>query len=248
MPFTLAAFRQATTAAVTLSPIDALADPHIRVSGKDIWVPEALPMLAGYMALGATLTLGRLESPTLRALVPINVIPINASTEPLSPPACVLQPKTPKAIGGGEALNFIATDTAADEIKCLVWFCDGPITPVTGEIFTVRAVATGTLTANAWTNLAITFDQALPKGRYQVVGMAAMSAGLVAARLVAPGYAWRPGCIGCDAVSDIPASEMRMGNMGVWCEFDHDLPPTVDFLSISADTNPVVWLDLIKIA
>jgi hypothetical protein len=205
-------------------------------------------MLAGYMALGATLTQVRLESPTLRALVPINVIPINLGTEPLSPPAVVLQPSAPKPIGGGEALNMVASDTAADEIKGLVWFCDGAIAPVKGEIFTVRATASGTCTANAWTNMAITFDQTLPSGRYQVVGMAALSAGLVAARLVFPGYAWRPGCIGCDALSDIPAPEMRMGNMGAWGEFDHDVPPTVDFLSISADANPNVWLDLIKIA
>lgn len=248
MPFTLAAFYESTTGAVTLTKIDALADPHIRVSGDDIWVPEALPTLAGYMVLTANGTRARLESPTLRTLVPIDVAPLNLATEPASPPVCVLQPHAPKPVGGGEALNLLVTATAANKIVGLVWFADGPISPAAGEIFTVKATASQTLTAYSWTNGALTFTETLPSGRYQVVGMRAKSAGLIAARLVFPGFAWRPGCIGCDAYSDIDAPEMRLGKMGVWGEFDHDLPPTVDFLSISADTSEEVWLDLIKIA
>jgi len=248
MPFTLAAFYESTTAAVTLSKIDALADPHIRVSGDDIWVPEALPMLAGYMVLGSNLTRARLESPTLRTLVPIDVFPLALGTEPGSSPPAVMQPHAPKPIGGGEALNLLVSADAAAKIVGLVWFTDAAISPVTGEIFTVKATASETLSAYEWTNGALTFTESLPSGRYQVVGMAAKSAGLIAARLVFPGYAWRPGCIGCDGYNEKPLREMRLGRFGVWGEFDHDLPPTVDFLSLSADTSEEVWLDLIKIA
>jgi len=35
--------------------------------------------------------------------------------------------------------------------------------------------------------------------------------------------------------------------MGVWGEFTHDSPPTVDFLSVSADTSETVYLDIVKI-
>jgi hypothetical protein len=38
-----------------------------------------------------------------------------------------------------------------------------------------------------------------------------------------------------------------MGGWGVWGEFAHTAPPTVDFLSVSADTSEVVHLDLIKV-
>jgi len=102
--------------------------------------------------------------------------------------------------------------------------------------------------ANAWTNGALTFSQTLPRGTYQIVGMRANSAGLRAARLVVPGYSWRPGCIGCDADSDLAADRFRHGKAGVWAEFSHDAPPTVDFFSASADTAQVVLLDLIKTA
>jgi hypothetical protein len=129
-----------------------------------------------------------------------------------------------------------------------VWLCDAALAQVTGEIFTVKASTSVTLSANQWTNAAITFAQTLPRGRYQVVGMRAKSTGLVAARLVFPGYAWRPGCLGSAAYNNVERPEFRQGRMGVWGEFDHNVPPTVDFLSISADSNPEVWLDLIKIA
>jgi len=248
MPFTLVGWKETTTAAVTLAAIDALPDPHVRVSGDDVWVPEELAMLAAYFASGATLTAARIESPTLRTLVPIDVVPLNLATEPATPPAAVFQPANPKPVGGGEALNVKASDTAIDTIVALAWLASGPLTPAAGEIFTVKATNLSTLTAYAWTNGPLTFAQSLPKGRYQVVGMAAKSAGMVAARLVFSGYAWRPGCLGCDAYSDILQPDLRNGKMGVWGEFDHDLPPTVDFLSISADTSQEVWLDLIKIA
>jgi hypothetical protein len=248
MPFTLCAFHESTTGAVTTYAIKALSDPHVRVSDVDLWVPEALPMLAAVWAGGNSVTLARLESPTLRTLTPIDLIPFELATEPGSPPNLIYQGHAPKLIGGGEALNAKFTSTGADILKALVWLCDAALAQVTGEIFTVKASTSVTLSANQWTNAAITFAQTLPRGRYQVVGMRAKSAGLVAARLVFPGYAWRPGCLGCDAYNDVERPEFRHGRMGVWGEFDHDVPPTVDFLSISADSNPEVWLDLIKIA
>jgi len=248
MPFTLVAFAE-TQAAGTLVNVAGLADPHVRVAADDIYVPDPLPFLAAYHALVDTLvTQARIESPTLRRLANIDVIPLDLGTEPGTPPLFVSIISNPKALEGSEGLNFKATCGQAFTARLLAWLSDGPLAPVTGEIFTVKATGTTTLVASAWTNGAITFEQALPRGRYQVVGMRAKSAGLVAARLVFSGYAWRPGCIGCDAYNDIERIEFRGGRMGVWGEFDHDLPPTVDYLSISADTAEEIWLDLIKIA
>jgi len=248
MPFTLVAFDENYTAAATLDAMTAVADPHVRVSGDDIWIPGALPMLAAYIALGATLTAARIESPTLRTLTPIDVAPLDLAAEPSTPAALINQVSNPKLIGGGEALNFKATVSAAARCLGLCWLSDGPLAPVTGEMFTIKATNASTLTANAWTNGALTFAQSLPKGTYQVVGMRAQSAGLEAARLVFAGYAWRPGCVGADAYSDLVAEVFRLGRMGAWGEFSHDVPPTCDFLSISADTAQEVWLDLIKTA
>jgi len=248
LPFTLVAFDENYTAAATLDAMTAVSDPHVRTSGDDVWIPGALPYLAGYIAIGATLTAARIESPTLRTLTPIDVAPLDLAAEPSTPAAYVNLKANPKLIGAGEALNFKATVSAAARCLGLCLFSDGPIAPVTGEIFTIKATNASTLTANAWTNGALTFSQSLPHGTYMVVGMRAQSAGLEAARLVFPGYAWRPGCIGADAYSDLVNEVFRGGQLGTWGSFEHDVPPTVDFLSISADTSQEVWLDLLKTA
>jgi len=70
---------------------------------------------------------------------------------------------------------------------------------------------------------------------------------LIAARLVFPGYSWRPGVIGRTSASQPDIEIFRYGKFGVFGEFDHNRPPTVDFFSSSADTSETVYLDLVKV-
>jgi len=247
MPHTLVAFVETQTSTALVN-VAGLADPHVRVVGDDIYVPAALPFLAGVEFIGSTTTQAQIASPTLRRLANIDIEPIDTATEPGSPPVLHDYFAAPKALEGGEALNALMANSAAGYTHVLVWFAEGPQAPVTGEIFTIRATNSTTLTAYAWTNGALTFSQTLPRGTYQIVGMRAQSAGLLAARLVIPGFSWRPGCIGCDADADLDHPTFRRGRIGVWGEFSHDSPPTVDFLSVSADTAQVIHLDLIKTA
>jgi len=249
MPFTTVAFSESQDSAVLVN-IAAVADPHVRVVGDDIYVPGALPNLAGYYFGGANFTQGQVSSPSLRTLANIDVEPADLADEPASPPAVHDLFASPKPLEGGEAINTLMAEDAAgaSRVNAILWFSDGPIAPVTGDIFTVRATGATTLVANAWTNGALTFTQTLRRGTYQIVGMRAQSAGLRAARLVAPGETWRPGCLGCDADGDIENQVFRRGKAGVWATFSHDAPPTVDFFSASADTSEVVHLDLIKTA
>lgn len=248
MPFTLVGFSESQDSA-TLANIAALADQHVTVSGDDIRVP-ALNQLAGYHFHGPNFTLGQVSSPSLRVQTLIDVEPADVAAEPASPPAFHDLFANPIPLVASESLNSLMAEDAAgaSRVTALVWFSDGPISPVTGKIQTVRATGSATLTANAWTNVALTFSQTLPAGDYQIVGMRAQSAGCQAARIVSPGGGWRPGVIGFDADGDLDAPRFRMGQCGVMAEFAHDAPPTVDFLSISADTSEVVHFDLIKTA
>jgi hypothetical protein len=249
MVFTLVGWSQSIDTGGVLSEIDALADPHIRVEGKKIVVPS-LNQLLGAMAVGANITQARISSPSLRSIAEIEISPLNANAEPLSPPSYVDLFQNPIALVVSEQLTSKVAETAsgAEYETVLAWLGDGPVTPYRGPFYTVRATGSTTLSAYAWTNVSITFDQTLPAGRYQIIGMRAMSAGLIAARLVFPGFPWRPGVIGNDALSDIEAERFRFGNAGVFGEFTHDSPPTVDCLSVSADTSETFWFDLVKIA
>jgi len=245
MAFTLVAFLESQGTATSLTNIAGLADPHVRVSGDDIYVPRDLANLGGCLFVGANITQAQITSPSLRRLANIDIEPVDAATEPQSPENLYSIFTSPRPLEATEQLNAKIIDTIGYS-TCLAWLASGPLAPITGEIFTVRCTNTDTLTAYAWTNGALTFSQTLPMGRYQVVGMRAESTGLIAARLVFTGSAWRPGCPGHDAVTDIENAVFRGGELGVWGEFEHDTPPTVDFLSTSADTSQVVWLDLIK--
>jgi len=247
--FTLVAFTESQDSAV-LANIAAVADPHVRVVGDDIYVPGALPNLAGFHFCGANFTMGQIASPSLRRVVNIDVDQADLADEPGSPPNFHNRFANPLPMEGDENVNTLMAEDAAgaSRVNALVWFSDGPVTPVTGPIYTVRATGATTLVANTWTNGALTFTQTLPKGTYDIVGMRAQSAGLRAARLVISGLSWRPGCIGCDADSDLDAPAFRHGMIGVWGTFTHLTPPTVDFFSASADTAEVVLLDLIKTA
>jgi hypothetical protein len=141
----------------------------------------------------------------------------------------------------------IAEDGSTTRNTVLIWFGD-KIDPVpAGRLIHVRCTSSTTLTAYAWTNGSLTFSQSLPAGRYAIIGARAYSAGLIAFRLVIPGIWQRPGAIGVANQYAASVSRFRVGGAGSWGEFEHNLPPTVDFLSVSADTSEVVHLDLIQV-
>jgi len=123
---------------------------------------------------------------------------------------------------------------------------DGSQSPVNGRIYTVRATAAVALTVNTWQNGALTFDQTLPVGRYQVVGMRARGTNLVAARLVFVGGINRPGVFAVNAIGDHDPIKFRHGGFGVFGEFHTNTPPTVDCAGVT-DTAQQFLFDLIRV-
>jgi len=249
MPFTLAGWTETQDATTTLRYVAAMADEHITVVGDDVKVP-ALAQLAAHYALGPTMTLAQISSPSLRRRTNLDLGGIDVAAEPLSLPNMSQRFANPLPLEAGEKLNALAAKSGgvAEYAHVLVWLSDGPITPVTGEIFSVRATGATALVAYTWSSSAITFTQTLPTGRYQCVGARAESAGMIAFRLIFPGYSWRPGGVGADAPSDISPNGQRLGGWGVWGEFADDAQPILEALSISADATQTLYLDLIKIA
>ena len=255
MPFTLAGFYENVDPAAAFNALTALADPHLTISGNAIRVPllNKIVAIAG-MAESTVAPRMRLVAPSLRRRTNHMVAPLNivaaAAVTPNSPHRMVDLREGPLNLIQNENLTceLLSNPAAAQDQSCLVWFSDGPITPIKADIFTVRATAAATLVAGAWTNGSITFDEDLPRGKYQVVGMRAESAGIVAARLVPVGNLWRPGVLGSLLVQNLEHPMFRNGGLGVFCEFEDIEPPTVDFLSISADTAEVVYLDLVQLS
>lgn len=256
MSFHLAVWNESQDSA-TLVNVAALVDQAIRTSGDDVTVPDGVDQLIGAYAMGVNIVRAQLQSPSLRSLLNYEIEPVDIGAEPASPYPIHLFPDSPIQLRADENLQAFASENAAGAARCTIgaWLATGPIRPVSGDIHTTQWSSATTLAANVWTQVPLTIAEALPAGRYQVVGARFEAAGAVFGRLIFKGSAGqqsritlRPGAVARDAASDLENEMFRRGNLGVWGEFDHNTPPDAEFLSVSADTSETVILDLIKIA
>lgn len=248
--FTLLAYSESQDTGGTLSYVAGLADQHVRVEDDNIVVPAGMAYLLGAYALGTSITKAQVESPSLRRTLLLDLPYIDrGSTTPSSPHYLNSFFYNPIPLEEFEILRVLVAEdaTGAERETVLVWIGDGAQSTVSGEFYTVEASSSTTLNAYEWTNGALSLSQTLPAGRYQVVGFQARSDGLIAARLVFVGLPWRPGVLGTTAAGQRSHSLFRRGALGIYGEFAHDQPPTVDFLSSTADTSETVWLDLVKV-
>lgn len=250
---TVAWYQSVDPAGVTVQ-LNAVSDQSVRVSGADIYCPPLASCIA--LAGGAESTVApymRFASPSQRRKTSTYITPLNtaaaAAVEPGSPHAVADYRFNPIELVPGEQLNMeLNSNPAAAQIQWgIAWLASGPVEAPKGAMFSVRGTAAATLVAGSWSNTGITLTEDLPRGRYQVVGMSAISAGLIAARLVFIGGIYRPGVMGADLVADIGSDLFRRGNMGIFGEFEDTDQPSVDFLSISADTAEEIVLDLIQV-
>lgn len=249
MAFTMIAWSESQDTAAVLTQVAGVPDQHVRVELDNIIVPRGMNYLAAAYVLGVTLTQAQLESPSLRRTVLMDLVPLDVAALPATGNFLVNMLANPIPLDEDEALRALVAEGAAgaERETVVVWLSDGPLVPVEGEIFTVRAQGVAVLVPFTWSNAPLVFTQALPAGRYQVVGMRAESATAIAARCVFVGGTWRPGTIGAVGPALRRSEAFRGGRLGVWGEFDHSQPPSVDFLATAADVAERVWFDLIRI-
>jgi len=229
-----------------LALLPAVADPHVRVVTNDIYVPADFNNLWGAYGVGPTMTRAQLSSPSLRRTFLPEVAPLDVGAAlPASPRKILLYDDSPIKLDPGEALDALLTNTASDRETILVWLGPGVSKVDTRPFFTLRVTCATTLVAGAWTNAAVTFDQTLPAGKYAIIGARFRSTNLIAFRFVFVGGTYRPGAVGYAATTSLDYDKFRAGNLGVWGEFRHNAPPTIDFFANAADTTQAGELDLV---
>lgn len=245
---------QAQAISATLAQLPAIADTSLQPINSAVPIPgglggaPALNKLAGYLVVGATVTSAQFQSPSLAGLFYPDLNPLDVSATPTSPSKWVDLTQNPIELPATEQLRAYITNTAADVESLLIQLTDGAYANVAGEVQTVKASGTTTLSAGLWTNVPITISQNLPVGRYQVVGMRYEGATAIAGRLVFTGAYWRPGCPGHTAKSDLDYPKFRRGGFGVWGEFSTSVIPSVDCLASAADTAQTIYLDLVQVS
>lgn len=246
----LGAFYESKDPEGALLPITAVREEMFFTAGIDYRVPDALPNIIGAAGLSvdASCTRAQIQSPSLRVLANLDVEPVILAGVFGAPPEVLFHGESPIPLTPDEALNFafLSNPAAAAVLYGLVWLADGPQSPVSGRMFSVRATATITEVAGTWVNGDLTFAQTLPAGTYQVIGMRARAADAVAARLIFPEQVARPGVPIVNAIGDADPTAFRFGKCGVFGEFPHTNPPTVDILGGTGAAQYFI-LDLLRV-
>lgn len=248
--FHLCGYEQSIDPAGALVTINAIPEATLTTSGADIRVPTQLPNIIGAACTinDASLSRAQIQSPSLRIRTNLDVEPIVNALVFGNPPEQSYWPETPIPLAPLESVNFaVQSDPAAAAIhRGLIWLSDGPQSPVGANMFTIRATSAVTLATGTWVNGVLTFNQVLPAGRYAVVGMRARGTNLVAARLVFAEQLARPGVLAVNAIGDMDPYWTRFGRMGVFGEFEHTVPPTIDCLGVT-DSAQVFEFDLVQV-
>jgi hypothetical protein len=252
----LAAYYQSVDPAGAYVSLATVPDSQLTVNTPRIQVPtlNQVVLVAGG-AENVTAPLMRLVAPSLTARWRHQLSPLNVATAaavlPMSPARLVDLRDDPLVLVPSEQLTFeLLSNPAAVQIQWgLVWFADAKPAPVSASVSTARATVANALVAGSWTLNTLTFDEQLPRGRYQIVGFRPMSTTLLAARLVIPGGAWRPGALGAANVSDFSSDIFRAGNLGVWGEFEDVDNLQVESLAAAADAAAVqhYLVDLVQL-
>jgi len=251
---TLVAFSE-MNAGATEELCAAVPDQTHYTEGDDLLIGK-LPLLVGAYAKGYAIGDCRLVSPSIRAKADLYVSPLvndYGGYAPFFPRRIDWRGDCPFPLVTGEKLNAYTQQTgvAADQNRIVgVWLAEAAPTPVKGEIWTVKAYATGkTIAEKVWTNFELTWEPDLAMGRYQIVGARCYMIGGGLFRFVPRGAENRPGGV-CIHESSLVSDEVqRKGNMGVWCEFDSTLPPSLDALPylVAGASEVYLRVDLMKV-
>jgi hypothetical protein len=243
----LVAYRSVVPAGTSFSYVAPVADSQIRVEGNNVIVPPGMNNLLGVYAASGNLLRGRLETPSLRRTMLLDVVPVYQGGFVGLSDHVNLYVNAPLVLDESEPMRFMAIHggSSGQSVYGLVWLGDGPVTPVVSPYFVAGAVAGDVDGTGEWENRSITFDQTLPAGRYTVIGARVELPEGVAFRLAFVGQSWRPGWLIDQDVSGVTSRAARGGALGIWGEFPHDQPPTIDIMTNRGGT-PVVYLDLVK--
>lgn len=248
--FHLACYDASIANGSALLQVAAVADPVCAPSGNGFLVPPTINKIMRVFAVGTNLTRVQLTSASIRDYAPFDIGPVNVGTAIESPLRLARWDSNPLPLVTNEELDAfgVQSNAGAQRIRVGVMFCDQPVRPATGRIFTVHWTASATLVANAWTSFAITFDNGIPSGSFAIVGSRMISAGALFHRWIPRGGpAYRPGHVAYQTQDGAAFAMDRYGEMGEWLRFTNTTPPQCEVFSGSADTSEEGYMDLIQV-
>lgn len=229
--------------------IQAITDNQMTIQNSHI-IPQRDTAILAAVAMGATITRGRLQTPKLLIPTTFNITPLSGVLGAGAIQRVCDIRDMPLMLRGLEELQVFITHTAAvaEQDACTLYLDQGQVPAPPGDMRTIRGTAAGPAVANSWTNIGtITWQNTLPTGLYSIVGGFAQSATGLAWRCILENQFWRPGAPAMQALTDLTDDAFRFGGLGQWGTFHNTAMPQIEFLSTAADAAFVVALDIIKI-
>jgi hypothetical protein len=199
-------------------------------------------------AMATNLQRARIATPKVQVVTTPFIRGIMAGLVPTSPAQLATYLSNPFVLRGIEEIQVLATQTAAgaQRVTALMGLELTPNMPVSGDIFTIRGTSTTAAVANAWTPLTVTWQNTLPAGQYDIVGLQHQSANGQACRLSIEGERYRPGCMSQTGIADIAHPYFFKAAMGRWASFNNYVMPIPEVLCNAADAAHEIYLDIIR--
>jgi hypothetical protein len=226
----------------------AAADTILTTRNSHLIFTDPWQLLAIAM-VGASVTRGRLQSPTLNAIGEFALFNANRALQPPSNPQWDFYLPMPVALPQSEELQVQVSNNlgASTEIENAILQLATPghtyNLPQGGQPYLFRATVTVTPTLNAWSGgQAIVFSQNPRGGVYSLIGSIVQGSNAVAHRWLFPrarlfnGRALRPGGLNQNAVGDVVVQAPRVswdmwGEMGRFHTFE---PPQLEVFGTAA--------------
>lgn len=235
---------------IVAEDIAPVVDGIMTIQNNHFLPQKPYDMLYAYFG-GAGATRARLITPTFRQLSTPWIRPINLAIVPLDEANMADYSSNPLKVRGLEELQlegYQTTGGAAVVMAVAGLSSTGNQPAPMGDIIAMRGTGTTTVTAGAWSNVAVTWQDTLPNGNYAVVGLECIGTTCVAGRLIFEDQVERPGCLGQSLTSGNGPALFRYGGLGIWGRFNAYRIPSVEFLCNAADTAQEIFLHLLRLS
>lgn len=249
------AFKKSITNGVTaFTALDAIRDNvYAKASSEGLYVPAGHSVVAAF-AGSNNIQLARINSPTMLKVGYPYIRPLGG-VYGIDDPNFQVLVERPLLFKDTEVVGIDAIHNAGvpQTVWALLWTQSEFEPTPPGDAFWLRMLDEGSTTVDSqWTALDnIQFDQ-LPEGQYVVVGLEVIGQLTVAARLVFPGQAMRPGAPAIGQPSWRTHDAFYSDAFGVYGRFPAFTPPNIEVLTdgnitYSASVPLQVYLRLIRV-
>ena len=248
--FHLCAFRESVAAGTSFVQINGVADNILTLSSGSNFIAPRDTVIGAAAGGGTDAARQRINTPSARYVSFPSIAPLGTGTTITNPPnlafwgAMGVRPNDADEI----SVEAVHSNVGAQVQWSLMWLLFGKKNWTPGRQYRTRFTASITATVGLWVSGAITFDQTLPSGVYEIQGMNVFGSNLLAARLIFPGGGWRPGVMAMNTLSSTCRPEFLDGSFGAFGQFDSVNVPQLEIYAEAANSSQEGFLDLVRVS